>query len=117
MNGRILTLIAVLSVAGCQKSSDRGVGTDTVGVAGAPKTTYACTDGSTVEAWYPTTDSARILHKGDTVELTVAISASGARYVGGGWQWWTKGMTEGTLSPLAAGEDIASSPGVTCTAR
>lgn len=48
--------------------------------------------------------------------MRIAVSASGARYVGGGWEWWTKGATEGTLSPLKPGEDIASAAGAICTA-
>ncbi len=82
-----------------------------------PKTTYQCTDGSIIEAWYPTTDTARIVYQGRSIEMTSAVSASGARYVGDGWQWWTKGMTEGMLSPLAEGESIASARGIDCTTR
>lgn len=80
------------------------------------KTTYQCPDGSLIEAWYPTTDTARIVYQGRSIEMASAVSASGARYIGGGWQWWTKGMTEGMLSPLAEDESIASAKGMTCTA-
>ena len=31
-----------------------------------------------------------------------------------GLQWWTKGMTQGSLAQLKPGEDIASDPGVAC---
>ncbi len=77
---------------------------------------YACADGTTVEARYPTTDTAQIVHNGKTVDMVIAVSASGSRYVGEGWQWWTKGMTEGTLAPLEPGEDIAEAAGTICTA-
>jgi membrane-bound inhibitor of C-type lysozyme len=80
-------------------------------------TRYVCPDGSTVEARYPTTETAQITFEGRTIAMRIALSADGARYVGGGWQWWAKGMTEGTLAPLAPGEEIASAPGVLCTAR
>lgn len=79
--------------------------------------TYHCPDGSVVEAWYPTTGTARLHYQGRSIDMTSAVSASGARYVGGGWEWWTKGMTEGMLSPLAKGESIASVRGVTCFAQ
>ncbi|MDF1836031.1 MAG: META domain-containing protein [Alteraurantiacibacter sp. bin_em_oilr2.035] len=79
--------------------------------------TYRCSDGSIVEASYPTTDTALIVHQGRSVQMNIASSASGARYVGGGLQWWTKGANEGMLSPLAEGEDIASARGINCTAR
>ena len=29
--------------------------------------------------------------------MKIAMSASGARYVGGGWVWWSRGTTEGSL--------------------
>lgn len=78
--------------------------------------TYKCADGSTVEAWYPRTDTAKIRHNGREMEMKLAISASGARYVGDVWQWWTKGMSEGLLAPLAEGESIASASGTVCKA-
>ncbi len=77
---------------------------------------YVCEDGSTVEARYPTPDGARIGYQGRTIDMTIARSASGARYVGGGWEWWTRGMIEGTLTPLGPGEEIASAPGLGCAA-
>lgn len=84
--------------------------------AAADVTRYTCVDGSIVEARYPTVDTAQLLLKGQSVDMRIAVSASGARYVGGGWEWWTKGATEGTLSPLKPGEDIASAAGAICTA-
>lgn len=32
--------------------------------------------------------------------MTIAISASGARYVGGGLEWWTKGSGPGSAGTL-----------------
>jgi membrane-bound inhibitor of C-type lysozyme len=77
---------------------------------------YACSDGHVVRAAYPDTNTALIKIKDQTHTLHVAISGSGARYTGDGWQWWTKGMHDGMLAPLQAGESIASAPGVTCHA-
>lgn len=82
----------------------------------APTVRYSCADGTTIDASYPTTETARIVRDGQTVDLTIAVSASGARYVGGGWQWWTKGMTEGNLAPIKPGEDTAEAAGTMCTA-
>ena len=81
----------------------------------APGTVYRCTDGSIVQASYPDADTAQITYEGHTVDMNIATSASGARYVGGGLEWWTKGMTEGMISPLAEGEAIASARGKSCT--
>jgi membrane-bound inhibitor of C-type lysozyme len=77
---------------------------------------YHCEDGQTVQAAYPDTDTALLKIQGATHTLHVAISGSGARYTGDGWQWWTKGMHDGMLAPLAAGESIANAPGVACHA-
>jgi membrane-bound inhibitor of C-type lysozyme len=77
---------------------------------------YACSDGQTVQASYPDNNTAIIKFKGETHTLHVALSGSGARYTGEGWQWWTKGMHDGMLAPLATGESIASAPGIDCHA-
>lgn len=79
--------------------------------------TYHCDDHRTVKATYPDHDTAVLTIDGDTHHLHTARSADGARYVGGHWQWWTKGMHEGYLAPLRPGEAIASASGTTCNAR
>jgi len=78
--------------------------------------TYTCDDRRTLEVTYPDHDTAVLTFDGDVHRLHIAISASGARYVGDRWQWWTKGMHEGWLAPLKPGETIASARGVSCTA-
>ncbi|MBE1158795.1 MliC family protein [Dyella acidiphila] len=77
---------------------------------------YTCSDGQEVKAAYPDSDTALLEIKGSRHSLHSVISASGARYTGDGWQWWTKGMHDGMLAPLAAGESIASAAGVNCHA-
>ncbi|HTV87069.1 MAG TPA: MliC family protein [Dyella sp.] len=79
-------------------------------------TNYVCRDGQTVQAAYPDTHTAWVKIKGQMHTLHVVISGSGARYTGEGWQWWTKGMREGMLAPLAKGETIAD-PGLACHAH
>lgn len=76
--------------------------------------TYRCEDGRTVQAGYPDRNTAVVDVDGRAHPLKIAPSASGARYVGFGLQWWTKGMDEGRLSRLKDGETIASDPGVMC---
>lgn len=120
---RIPVAIALaIGVAGCNPAPTK-TETPTADAASKPAAPaaaeavrYTCADGSTVEARYPTTDTAQIVHAGKTVDMKIAMSASGARYVGDGWQWWTKGMTEGSLAPLKPGEDIAEAAGTICTA-
>ena len=78
---------------------------------------YTCSDGQVVQASYPDDNTAIIRLKGETHTLHIALSGSGARYIGEGWQWWTKGMHDGMLAPLAFGESIASAPGIACHAE
>lgn len=49
---------------------------------------------------------------GETHIFATALSASGARYVSGPFEWWSKGG-EGTLRDLTQGED--AEPMLTCT--
>lgn len=107
--------ITALGLAACSKPAEPAK-TAAAPAKAAPVTVYACDDGRTVKASYPDPDTAVVEIDGKSRNLKIAISASGARYTGDGYQWWTKGMTQGQLSPLAAGEDIASAPGVNCKA-
>ncbi|WP_423930932.1 MliC family protein [Dokdonella sp.] len=66
---------------------------------------YSCNSGETIAATYPSADSATIRYKGSTYNMLIAISASGARYVDGDLEWWTRGSgagSEGTLSRQGA---------------
>lgn len=113
-----LAMFAALMLGACEQGSTAG---NTPAAAdrseAAEVIRYECADGSVVEARYPTVDTAEISHDGQVIDMRIAVSASGARYTGEGWEWWTKGMTEGTLTPLAAGEDIASADGIFCTTK
>ncbi len=80
-------------------------------------THYQCEDGSAISATYPDADSAQVVYQGQAIDMHLVVSADGARYAGGGWQWWTKGLAQGYWSPLAADEDVAAAPGVACTAQ
>ncbi|HRO88840.1 MliC family protein [Denitratimonas tolerans] len=82
-------------------------------------TTYQCESGILIKAGYPDTDHARVEYQGSTYELTIAISASGARYVGGGVEWWTKGSGPGSTASLFVHLDDGSSGAVieNCAAR
>jgi membrane-bound inhibitor of C-type lysozyme len=77
-------------------------------------TTYDCPGGEKLQAAYPDHETAIVTWKGHTYNLKIARSGSGARYIGYGLQWWTKGMTYGMIATLKPGEDIASDPGVQC---
>lgn len=102
---RLLLALAALLPAACQP------------VRSSTDVAYQCSDGRAVKATYRDVDHARLVIDGIPYRLTVARSASGARYVGEGWQWWTKGLHDAWLAPLRPGETVASAPGVACQAR
>ncbi|MFC5566077.1 MliC family protein [Rubellimicrobium aerolatum] len=81
---------------------------------------YSCEDGRVVDAAFLALGDRDLavlsLDGAEPALLTIAASASGARYVGAGLQWWGKGQDEAMLAPLAEGEDIASAAGTTCRA-
>ena len=61
---------------------------------------YRCESGEKIAVTYPSTDSATVQYKGGSYDMKIAVSGSGARYVGGELEWWTKGSgagSEGTL--------------------
>ncbi|AGX88292.1 MliC family protein [Candidatus Symbiobacter mobilis] len=62
---------------------------------------YHCESGEVITASYPSTDTATIRYKGGIYHMQRAVSASGGRYVGDEWEWWTKGPG-GMLSRLNA---------------
>jgi membrane-bound inhibitor of C-type lysozyme len=118
---RALLLTGLLAVSACSDpktpaapSQPASAPSQAVSGVGAEVLIYHCADGETVRASYPTTDTAVVEYEGRSRTLKSALSASGARYVGEGLQWWTKGMTEGVVSPLEAGQDVASGGGVNC---
>jgi membrane-bound inhibitor of C-type lysozyme len=108
----VLLAASTLVMSGCAST---GVN-HTLASTPSPSTRYLCADGRVVEATYPDANTAQIKIDGQPHTLRIAISADGARYTGDGWQWWTKGMHDGSIAALAPGETIASAPGVACHA-
>ncbi|WP_027961972.1 MliC family protein [Halomonas halodenitrificans] len=116
----LLSIAALLFVAGCASSPHEGEDSRKQRAAAAPPMQqYRCESGATIAAAYPDTDSALVEYQDNRYAMQIAVSASGARYAGGGLEWWTKGTgpgAEGTLLRHAAdgssGEVIER-----CTAR
>jgi membrane-bound inhibitor of C-type lysozyme len=79
-------------------------------------TTYACIDGQRITVGYPDARTAVVTYKDHAYTLKLAPSADGARYTGYGLQWQTRGP-HATITALKAGEEIASDPGLDCTAE
>lgn len=87
-----LTLASALLVSACSNSPQNKVDTQTHN--------YQCQSGEMITASYPTTDSAEVQYKDNQYDMEIAVSASGARYVGGGFEWWTKGSGAGSEGSL-----------------
>ena len=62
---------------------------------------YQCESGTQVDVRYPDTETAQITYQGNSYELAIAMSASGARYLGKGLEWWSKGTGPGASGTLA----------------
>ncbi len=79
--------------------------------AAAPPVSYACESGQSVTVAYPDTATARLSYRGQEYVLRTALSASGARFVGSGVEWWiaSRGDTENaTLSRLGPNEEVGT---------
>ncbi|SFS50566.1 DUF4232 domain-containing protein [Brevundimonas viscosa] len=77
----------------------------------APRVSYACESGQSVVVAYPDTATARLSYRGQDYVLRTAQSASGARFVGSGVEWWiaSRGDTENaTLSRLGPNEEVGT---------
>lgn len=98
---RILAFLAALGLCACRTAASE------------PASVLHCENGDVVEVGYAA-DMAVVRYKGRRYVMHTAISGSGARYVGGGMQWWTKGFDEGTIAPLKPGEQVASAEPVVC---
>jgi membrane-bound inhibitor of C-type lysozyme len=105
---RLLLIAFPWLLAACQTSLPM------IPAAAANASTYTCDDGRAVQAAYPDADTAVLTLDRQPHRLHIALAASGARYVGDSWQWWTKGMRQAMLAPLQPGETYASVTGVAC---
>ena len=97
-----LAISSILLLSACASSPQEQEGAKAS--AATPSTSsahkYRCESGEAIAAAYPSADSATVKYKGSSYSMQIAVSGSGARYVGGELEWWTKGSgtgSEGTL--------------------
>ncbi len=76
-------------------------------------TILKCSNSQFLQVTYPDENTAILEWDNGTFTLNSAISASGARYTGEGWQWWTKGDS-GHLTPMKADEKFATQASILC---
>lgn len=104
-----LIILSTLMVCGCAMQAARN--------ADAFTASYHCANGQSVQARYLPPDRARITIGERTIDMHLAVSADGARYVGGGLTWWTKGGGPGsraTLFTYDAGTGVTGERITTC---
>lgn len=106
-------------------------GPNAVAAAGIPPRqdfiTYLCANGQVVQAQYdaraedsddPIVSASRngafVTIDGRGIRMLQGASANGVRYIGGGYQWWTRGLQTANLAPLGPNESTASNPGTEC---
>lgn len=114
---RLLVVLSTVSLGGalaaCQSPADTpatapaveptpsapGPRSDT-STAGAP-VAYNCAPTNGVTVRYPTDSTAVVAYDGREIPMTQAVSGSGSRYVGGGFEWHVKGSEGlfGTVRP------------------
>lgn len=61
---------------------------------------YRCNSNRMVKVSYHSGTTAVVEYEGRMREMIIAVSGSGARYTGGGLEWWTKGMGPGSEGML-----------------
>lgn len=67
--------------------------------------------GKRLIARYTEPDLATVYYDGYTYRMSIAVSGSGARYVGDGLEWWSKGSGTGAWGMLLRHESDGSTPG------
>lgn len=98
-----LGMAVVLFLAGCAQT--RPTATD------AFSARYRCTNGECISARYAPPDTAIVHRNQQRIDMHIARSADGARYVGGGLVWWTKGSGPGSMGTLFVHETATQSTG------
>jgi membrane-bound inhibitor of C-type lysozyme len=76
-----------------------------------PSIDYDCETGETVRVQYIDTETAQLTYKGQTSVMRLAVSGSGARYVGSGLEWWTAsrdGQENATLSRISPSDQVGT---------
>ncbi len=99
---KVLALLVPASILFVSACSQEKADIDVPVAIAPPHTahTYQCESGATIVATYPSTSSARVEYQGNSYSMQIAVSASGARYVGGELEWWTKGSGSGSEATL-----------------
>lgn len=105
---RLIAIAAVALTAACDRTDEAPVAPPVEPVAPAltaAAVAYECESGKTVAVQYPDIRSAVVTYEAEVYQTRAVEAASGARYSGGGIQWWTTsrdGIETGTLGRVSA---------------
>ncbi|MEM5277497.1 MliC family protein [Cupriavidus taiwanensis] len=105
---RTVALLAFVCASAAAHAA-RAPGIDGVRFAEVRTLRYQCDGGKTLTVRYfnsPDNQAAVLRIEGKPVLAVSTVAASGARYVGGRYEWWTKGES-GTLRDLMQAEGAA----------
>lgn len=97
---RFFLLVTIIALTGCNNFSPAHVPMDEREAGIGVPIAYRCNSGNIVKASYPSSTMAAVQYKGRMREMAIAVSGSGARYVGNGLEWWTKGAGSGSSATL-----------------
>ncbi len=113
-----VVLLSALALAACDQAATepvQPVPQETAAAPAAAPTTpaigYACESGKTVQAQYIDTETVQVIYDGQTYAMRIALSGSGARYVGSGLEWWTasrNGQENATLSRIGPNDQVGT---------
>lgn len=97
---RFLPIVLIVFLSACgQPSTDYTASTEQSSDTGLPFK-YQCESGKSIIVIYPTDSTAVVEYDDRQFKMEIAVSGSGARYVGARLEWWIKGSGEGASSTL-----------------
>ena len=97
---RFLSIVLVVFLSACGQLSTDGTASTEPSSDTNLSVKYQCESGKTIMASYPTNSTAVVEYDGRRLQMKIAVSGSGARYVGEGLEWWTKGSGKGASGTL-----------------
>ena len=95
-----LTIASCIFISGCASSPPDSVDSQMLTVGQTSVHNYRCNSGEIMVASYPATNLVTVQYKEGHYNMQIATSGSGSRYVGGGLEWWTKGLGSGAEGSL-----------------
>ena len=97
-----LTLTSILMVSACVSTPQGDVNMQSTASPSLslPVYHYRCDSGEIITTSYSSFESVTLQYKGRIQNLKIAVSASGARYIGANLEWWTKGSGSGSEGSL-----------------